>query len=656
MQIVELTVANFRPYYGEITIEPQTEPATPLILVLGKNDTGKTSLFTALRFCLYGASSRDERSEHINRTAAEESDGTTRVEITFVQEGDIFTIERGIEYNQSQNADDRRAIEWYREVRGPDEVIVSRNDSEDDYRKFINRVLPENVSRFFLFDAEELQRFEQSHDQTVRDSIETVLGIQEIENAIDDLEDRKTTFDREFAEYESTASEVKELREELQEIITELEEIGDEDDGKIADLEEKKEQKKQNRSRIRDTLDEIESTEGLREERDELISSLEDAKTDLQDTIADRNELRRKIGPILAARGRQAFRDNYNIEGTSGEADFLHQLLERDECVCGDQITDEKYEAISERYQKLRSPQRRRLTSLMNISRGVDTNVTSELNRYTEYQASIRRLENTIEETEDEIEHLQNKIDQIEEEEKAGLKEKESQLTSEIQDIDSKIKSLRERKGDLEGDKQRLETRISGMDQAEDEAEELRQLSGLADRCRRAFEDIKTELVDSRRQSVQQYASDTFLQLTNRPDYYEGLEITENYELRVITPSARRSLADQDPSAGQTQIIAYSFIAGLSQYTTRSAPVVIDTPIGRLDPEHKNNLVEFYHEFSDQVIILYQPNELEEADIESMQEYISKHFQIKIRSDDTSNSTIEELPEIMSKAVTETPQ
>jgi DNA sulfur modification protein DndD len=355
----------------------------------------------------------------------------------------------------------------------------------------------------------------------------------------------------------------------------------------------------------------------------------------------------------MAARGRQTFRDNYDIEGSSGEADFLNELLKRDDCVCGDPITDEKYEQIAERYQQLRSPQRRRLTELMNISRGVDTSVRSELDRYTEYQASIRRLEQTIEGTKEDINELQEQIDRIEEDEKEELKDKETQLTTEIGDTEKEINELREQKGQLKSDRKRLKNRISGMDEAESEAEELRDLSGLAERCRRAFEDIKTELVESRRESVQKHASDTFLQLTNRPKYYEGLEITENYELRVLTPNARRSLADQDPSAGQTQIIAYSFIAGLSQYTTRNAPVVIDTPIGRLDPEHKANLVDFYHEFSDQVIILYQPNELDEDDIEVMQEYISKHYQIKIRDDDSSTSTIEELPEPLVGAVEE---
>ena len=650
MQIIELTIANFRPYYGEVTIEPRTESNHPLILVRGKNDTGKTSLFTALRFCLYGAETRDERSEHINRTAVEESSGTTRVEMTLLHDDDIFTIERGIEYNQTDNADNRRAVEWYREVRGPDEDVVSREDSESTYRKFINRILPENISRFFLFDAEELQRFEQSHDETVRESIETILGIQEIENAIGDLENRKTKFDRDFAEYESTASEVSELREELGEVIDELESIGDENEGEISEKQDKKQTKEQNLRDIRKKLDEIKDTEDLRNERDKLEQSLKEDKEELKETIADRDELRGEVGPIMAARGRQVFRDEYEIEGTSGEADFLNQLMKRDNCVCGDQITDKKYEEIAERYRKLRSPNRRRLASLMQISRGVDTNVTSELNRYTQYQASIRRLNNTIDEISTEIEELQSKIDKIEESEKADLKDKETQLNKEIGETQKEINQLKERKGELKSERERLKTRISGMDEAESEAERLREMSVLAERCRNAFKDIKSELVDSRRESVEQHASDTFRQLTNRPDYYEGLEITENYELRVLTPNARRSLADQDPSAGQTQIIAYSFIAGLSEYTTRNAPVVIDTPIGRLDPEHKANLVEFYHEFSDQVVILYQPNELTEDDIEVMHNYISKHFRIKIRDDDKSASTIEELPDIMSAA------
>ncbi|NLV10690.1 AAA family ATPase [Halomicrobium mukohataei] len=646
MKITDLTIVNFRPYYGKVTIEPETDAEHPLALVRGKNDSGKTSLFTAIRFCLYGADNRADYTEHINRRAVTESDGKTRVEMTFLHDGDIFTIERGIEYSQSDDPDDRRAASWYREVRGPDGPIVEQGTGEDEYRMFINRVLPENVSRFFFFDAEELQQFEQSHDSTVRESIETVLGIQEIENAISDLEDRKKTFDREYADYESTASEVEEYRKELREVIDELDSIGDEDSGEIAEIQSQVKERQAALRDVREQLDEIENTEPLREKKEELKDQLEEDENDLEEALEGRNELRKKVGPMIAARGRQVFRDNYDIEGSAGEADFLHELVDRDECVCGESMDDDKRDAILNRYQKLKSSQRRRLTDLMEVSQRVDLSIQNQLERYNQYQATIRRLRQSIEQTEEEIDDLQQQIDEIEETEKAGLKERESELREEISDLEQKIGRLEERRSELQSEKTRLENRIAGMDEAESEAERLRELSGLSERCRRAFADIKDELVESRRESVQEHASETFLRLTNRPEYYQGLEITDNYELQVKTPGATRSLSEQDPSAGQTQIIAYSFIAGLSKYTTRNAPVVIDTPIGRLDPEHKANLVDYYHEFSDQVMILYQPNELSQDDLEVMREYIASHFEISIRNDDSSCSTIERLPDI----------
>ncbi|WP_306058570.1 AAA family ATPase [Natronococcus wangiae] len=651
MEITELTVENFRPYYGEVTIKPRTEAEHPLVLIRGKNDTGKTSLFAAIRFCLYGAQNRAEYTEHINRTAAEEASGTSRVEITFLHDDEVYTIERGINYSQVEDADNRQAANWYREVRGPSGVLVEQGSSEPEYRRFINRVLPENVARFFLFDAEELQRFEESHDETVRESIETVLGIQEIENAIADLDDRKRKFDRDYADFESTASEVEELRKELRKVMDELEAIGDDTEGEIAEIQDKIETKKTSRREVRNELEKIQDTEPLREEMEELQKELREAEEELQENITQRNELRRELGPVMAARGRQVFRDDYDIEGASGEAEVLHKVLERGTCVCGDDLTDEKRQQVMDRYSKLQSSERQRLSELMEICQNVDTVVSTELDRYRQYQTAVRRLRRTIDAKKEEIDDIQSQIDKIEEAEKEGLKQKEKQLNKEIQELEAELNQKRERKGELSSEKNRLKTRIDGMEEAGSEAERYRELSTLAERCERAFKDIKEELVESRRDSVEQHATETFLKLTNRPDYYQGLEITENYELRVKTPNATRSLEDQDPSAGQTQIIAYSFIAGLSKYTTRNAPVVIDTPIGRLDPEHKAKLVDFYHEFSDQVIILYQPNELSKDDIEEMGEFIADHYEITIRNDDISSSMIEELPDVMAAAV-----
>jgi DNA sulfur modification protein DndD len=162
----------------------------------------------------------------------------------------------------------------------------------------------------------------------------------------------------------------------------------------------------------------------------------------------------------------------------------------------------------------------------------------------------------------------------------------------------------------------------------------------LSDECADAWEEIRDRYVETQRESVEKHASKIFEELTNKNDVYEGLTISEDYELDVKTISGNRDIEEQNPSKGARQIIAYSFIAGLNKFTAREAPVVIDTPIGRLDPEHKENLIDYFPNFRDQVVILYQPGELDEEDIDQMGENISSHLEIHQREGDPESSEV----------------
>lgn len=185
------------------------------------------------------------------------------------------------------------------------------------------------------------------------------------------------------------------------------------------------------------------------------------------------------------------------------------------------------------------------------------------------------------------------------------------------------------------------------MGGATEEEERYRRLRNLARKCRDAWKEIKEGYVESRRQDVQEYATEVLRRLTNKEGVYKGLQISEEYELDIVTPSGTRPLEEQDPSQGARQIIAYSFIAGLNRFTARNAPVVIDTPVGRLDPTHKENLINYLPEFKDQVIMLYQPDEFHKEDLRKVEDETSRHLLIRQREDDPKSSVIESFePEI----------
>jgi DNA sulfur modification protein DndD len=135
--------------------------------------------------------------------------------------------------------------------------------------------------------------------------------------------------------------------------------------------------------------------------------------------------------------------------------------------------------------------------------------------------------------------------------------------------------------------------------------------------------------------------SKVFMRLTNDPEKYKAIELHDDfviYILRqdgVLLPAHRYS-----PSAGAGQIAATAVIAGFNKYTTRESAVVIDTPAGRLDPIHTENLLEFYPNLSEQVILLPQKDEIDEKDEELIADYIAVRYDIVPKPDDHMQSII----------------
>jgi DNA sulfur modification protein DndD len=184
MKLRQLTVSNFMPYKEQVSIDFPSDDARNVMIVFGDNMRGKTSLLNALRWGFYGrAVGRHSRPillpDIVNRDAALQDDWRIDVFISFDANGHTYELRRSATRRGHVVTPTR-----------PEDFIVSvhltRDGSVvtgDQVEPEINQFAPEQVSRFFLFDGELLQEYEElliegsEQGRQIKEAIEQVLGV-----------------------------------------------------------------------------------------------------------------------------------------------------------------------------------------------------------------------------------------------------------------------------------------------------------------------------------------------------------------------------------------------------------------------------------------------------------------------------------------------
>jgi DNA sulfur modification protein DndD len=83
-------------------------------------------------------------------------------------------------------------------------------------------------------------------------------------------------------------------------------------------------------------------------------------------------------------------------------------------------------------------------------------------------------------------------------------------------------------------------------------------------------------------------------------------------------------------SAGERQILAVSILWAISKSVEHSLPIIIDTPLGRLDSEHRGNVIfDYFPKASDQVILLSTDEEITSKHSKELENVISHQFMVE---------------------------
>lgn len=134
-------------------------------------------------------------------------------------------------------------------------------------------------------------------------------------------------------------------------------------------------------------------------------------------------------------------------------------------------------------------------------------------------------------------------------------------------------------------------------------------------RARTVFEDAVDRYKEALRNRVQASATKLFYQMTTEKDDYASLAINDHYGLAIVHKDGR---IEDSRSAGAEQIVALALMGALQANAPLRGPIVMDTPFGRLDRQHTENVVTALPTMAEQVVILVQEGEIDRATVRDL--------------------------------------
>ena len=98
MRPIRLEMSAFGPYAGKEIIDFEKLGSEGLYLITGDTGAGKTTIFDAIRFALYGVASGENRGKNMLRSQYASPETETYVRLEFICNGKKYTVKRNPEY------------------------------------------------------------------------------------------------------------------------------------------------------------------------------------------------------------------------------------------------------------------------------------------------------------------------------------------------------------------------------------------------------------------------------------------------------------------------------------------------------------------------------------------------------------------------------
>lgn len=629
--IIKKLVLDNVGLYGESTsfsLMPNRNRDQSIILIGGKNGAGKTTFLESVRLALYGkralglVTSQKEYEEYLaNRINRNNKKLSASIELTF-----IYTeANQPTEYTIQRSWDIKNHIltEKLNLTKNGEQVT---SVPQEEWSNFLLELVPIGVSQLFFFDGERIQDMAEDNNSALSEAVKTLLGIDLIEKLQLDLNthlNQSKLSKKKIIDQESINKTISKLKKDREFLLHEVKSLNFQKEGLLNDLEQKKQRFISEGGNVALKYDQLKTklstiNKEITTCKQELVSLANGLLPFLMAPKLIKKfklELKQSIEQSQKTYSPESMLEQINLFKSSvfprqGKWDQSHWSdLEN---FFSNELNNSN-NTINSVFSELDDP----ISTLSNLNLlDTETKISAlklskklnELNFSKEAtEFSISRAESVGDKNSylDELLLQERKLGEI----NALLAQKDNEL--------SKVEN------DLSSTKLKLERTIS-------ENASIAQQSikdSLVAKSIKVLIDFQSKLFAKKILEVKKNFIDIFNSLLRKNSYITDIEIDPKTFSTKLMNEKGKEVSKQSLSAGEKQIYAIAMLWALAKTSGRHLPMIIDTPLGRLDREHRDNLMKYYFpHVSHQVIILSTDTEIDEQYVNQLKDNISEVY------------------------------
>ena len=673
MKIDKIILHNFKGFEGTVELSGIGEVTTehPIVLLGGLNGAGKTSLLEATLLALYG---RKNKTLFPTKGAKKEDYDAYIYSLVNNQEKEkkfirpVMWVELGLTDVElggiSQNIKIKR--EW---ILKEDRTIFSEKTeildqhgenipyvTEDNYNEFIeSELIPYGISQFFLFDGEKIQEFVRDEDKAFADSLEEALGLSLHRKLADDLVTAKRQILSEYnkdteinvqkinveAEIEKLKSDSETAEFRIAELLEEI----DKNNEKIAEID-------QETKRI--TKINANDYESYVKKKAELGKEKEVLETEIGSTIS---EIPFAFMARFCEQVKEQISNELKLQYFLGAQQSLEPKIVRisEQLFEGEQsfpplsafqqtfYTDKLRQILRDILEEM-PPELHGIEMLHELSIGESSQVETRINSVWSSVANLSRSAERLNEIAPQLNEIQRSQVRTNDpdvqrlyQDKGALLEKNESLQREIIDI------LQPRIKICEDGITAKMRQLTELEKKIQKHSSMKRQIEYCDSLMSALKEFSKRYRQQRVSKLEEYTLEMLQKLARKHDFVSRVEIVPDENFAVRLYAGNDLLIDKTKiSAGEKELVALSLIWALSKLASRGLPLIIDTPLARLDSEHRQNIVDgYYPNAGEQVIILSTDTEVVGGLYESIKPHVKRTFLIQKDSVSTGAKFVE---------------